>query len=179
MREGSFENEVKCPEGTNPNDWISMHAVEFYNQLTLFFTMLQGNCTSESCPHMCAGPNYKFLWQDEKDYKKPTDMPAKEYISLLFDWADAKLGDIKFFPHDPKAKYPSNFKSEINKIFRRFLRVFGHIYNHHLNDLKAEDAVSPFNILFKHFYVFVREFSLIKEEEFAPLEPFIKQLGMK
>ena len=116
MREGSFENEVKCPEGTNPNDWISMHAVEFYNQLTLFFTMLQGNCTSESCPHMCAGPNYKFLWQDEKDYKKPTDMPAKEYISLLFDWADAKLGDIKFFPHDPKAKYPSNFKSEINKI---------------------------------------------------------------
>ena len=176
---GTMSSAVKCPDGRNQNDWISMHAVEFYNQLTMYYSIIEKSCTKESCPHMTAGPGYKYLWKDDSIYKTPTDMPAKEYISLLFDWADEKLGDNKFFPSDPRAKYPPEFMEETSKIFTRFLRIFAHIYNHHSVQLKEEDAMPSFNSLFIHFYKFVKYFNLIKEVEFGPLKTVISSLNLQ
>ena len=177
---GTLTSVIKCPDGRNQDDWISMHAVEFYNQLTIFYSVVADSCTPESCPHMTAGPGYKYLWKDNNRYKTPTDMPAKEYISLLFDWADERLGDTNFFPSDPKANYPPEFKAETSKIFTRFLRIFAHIYIHHSHELKDSDAMPTFNSLFIHFYKFVKYFDLIQDEkEFGPLKPVLTQLNLE
>lgn len=176
LRTKNFEQSVKLPAGKDECDWISMYSVEFYNQLVIFFGTIEEFCSKESCPHMCAGQGFKYLWEDGNRYTKPTDLPANQYISLLFDWADAMLGDPSYFPKDRSAKYMSSFKNEAKKILRRFLRVYAHIFHHHYAQIKHTGGGSYFKNSFRHFYYFVKEFDLIKDNEFEPLQEMIATL---
>lgn len=175
---GNLDEAIKCPDGRKVEDWIATHAVEFYNQLVIFYKFVEDDCSNEKCPVMSAGHKYKYLWQDDDQFKKPTEFSAKEYISLLFDSADAFLGDKTFFPTDKYSKYPPKFKSEISKLFRRFLRVYAHLYKSHATVLKECDALQHFNTSFTHFYKFTNYYSLIDKQEFMPLKEVIKSLDL-
>ena len=50
-------------------------------------------CTRESCPTMSGGAKFEYLWQDGTKYKKPTHLPAPQYISLLMDWVESQIND--------------------------------------------------------------------------------------
>ena len=41
---------------------------------------------------------YEYHWCDGAQYKKPTKLPAPQYISLLMDWIDSKINDEEMFP---------------------------------------------------------------------------------
>lgn len=44
-------------------------------------------------------PRYEYLWEDGIKYKRPTKLPAPEYVDALMNWAQIQLDDEKIFPN--------------------------------------------------------------------------------
>lgn len=47
---------------------------------------------------MSGGPKFEYLWVDGQKYKKPTSLPANQYISFLIDWIESQINDEHLFP---------------------------------------------------------------------------------
>lgn len=41
---------------------------------------------------------YEYLWADGVHYKRPTPLPARQYISLLMDWVEKQINNEEIFP---------------------------------------------------------------------------------
>jgi Mob1/phocein family len=41
---------------------------------------------------------FEYLWQDAENFKRPTKMPAPEYIEHLMTWVQGNIDDEKIFP---------------------------------------------------------------------------------
>lgn len=61
-------------------------------------------------------------------------------------------------------------------LFRRFFRVYGHIYHSHIDEINKLNADAHLNTCFKHFIYFVMEFQLIAKEELAPLQSIVDSI---
>lgn len=176
LNSGDVKSAVKLPPGENLNDWLAVNVVDFYNQLFCLFGPVADHCTQSSCPEMTAGPQFKYAWQDNKQYKKPTMLPANEYIANVMSWTESYINNEKYFPSDPTASYPDSFLSIVKKIFQRLFRIYAHIYHHHRQEINAIRAEGNLNTSFQHFIYFSKEFQLIPEEQLAPLKTIIDQL---
>ena len=42
---------------------------------------------------------YEYLWEDGVKFKKPTKLPAPEYVDALMNWAQSLLDDESVFPN--------------------------------------------------------------------------------
>ena len=42
---------------------------------------------------MSGGPKYEYRWQDDLKYKKPTALPAPQYMNLLMDWIEVQINN--------------------------------------------------------------------------------------
>ena len=167
---------VKLPPGENINDWLAVSIIDFLNQITFLSEPIERVCTHKTCPEMTAGPGYKYAWQDNGKYKKPTMIPAIDYITNVLNWADQLTHDEKVFPSDPSKPYPKDFMQTCKNIFKRLFRIYAHIYHHHLNDMKECSLQDNLNRSFKQFMAFSMEFKLIPEDQLAPLKSLIDQL---
>lgn len=128
---------------------------------------------------MSGGPKYEYLWQDGHQFKKPTHLPARTYIELLFDWVDLQIHDENIFPPDYSVQFPRNFKKTCMKILARMYRVFVHVYIHHFDRIKAleaHNAEAHGNTLFRYFYFFVTEFGLLQQQDLEPLQQLIEKI---
>lgn len=73
-------------------------------------------CSAQSCPQVlgksprasnvvCSyhglftGCRYEYLWEDGVRYKKPTKLPAPEYVDALMNWAQGLLDNEDVFPN--------------------------------------------------------------------------------
>ena len=43
--------------------------------------------------------SYEYLWEDGVKYKRPTKLPAPDYVDALMNWAQALLDDEAVFPN--------------------------------------------------------------------------------
>lgn len=41
---------------------------------------------------------YEYLWADNAKFKKPTPLPAVQYVSHLMDWTEAQINNENVFP---------------------------------------------------------------------------------
>ena len=41
---------------------------------------------------------YEYYWCDDNEYKKPTPLPAPQYIGLLMDWVESQINNESLFP---------------------------------------------------------------------------------
>ena len=53
------------------------------------------------------------------NFQKPTAVPARTYIELLFEWVDQQIHDESIFPTDCEVEFPKNFKEICMKILSR------------------------------------------------------------
>lgn len=72
--------------------------VDFFNRINLIYGTISEHCDSTSCPTMSGGPRFEYLWADRDKYKKPTALPAPQYVSLLMDWIESQINDENLFP---------------------------------------------------------------------------------
>lgn len=72
--------------------------VDFFNRINLIYGTISDYCTEQTCPIMSGGPKFEYLWADGSKYKKPTRLPAPQYISFLMDWAEAQINNETLFP---------------------------------------------------------------------------------
>ena len=62
------------------------------------------------CP---GGAKFEYLWQDGTKYKKPTHLPAPQYISLLMDWVESQINEY--------SRGNDDYKSSLDKTQSRNL----------------------------------------------------------
>ncbi|XP_048382786.1 MOB kinase activator 3B isoform X3 [Stegostoma tigrinum] len=89
---------VQLPSGEDLNDWIAVHVVDFFNRINLIYGTICEFCTERSCPIMSGGQKYEYRWQDDHKYKRPTALPAPQYMSLLMDWIEVQINNEEIFP---------------------------------------------------------------------------------
>lgn len=160
---------VRLPKDEDLNDWIAVHVVDFFNRINLLYGVISEYCTDESCPVMSGGPKYEYLWCDNDQYKKPTHLPAPQYVSLLMDWIEKQINDEQVFPVVVGVPFPKGFQTICKKLLSRLFRVFVHVYIHHFDKISQIGAEAHANTCYKHFIYFVTEFNLLRKEEIEPL----------
>ncbi|KAF7998602.1 hypothetical protein HCN44_011010 [Aphidius gifuensis] len=166
----NLRDAVKLPPGEDLNDWIAVHVVDFFNRINLICGTISEYCDSTSCPTMSGGARFEYLWADGAKYKKPTALPAPQYVSLLLDWIESQINNENIFPVSTNVPFPKTFIPLSRKILTRLFRVFVHVYIHHFDRIVAIGAEAHVNTCYKHFYYFVTEFELINIKELEPLK---------
>lgn len=167
---------VKLPKDQDLMDWVAVHVVDFYNRINLIVGGIEEVCSEESCPTMSGGKRYEYHWCDKGKYKKPTSVPAIEYISLLMDWIESLINNEDIFPVDKDIPFPKSFLPTAKKILTRLFRVFVHIYMHHFERLQYLKVEAHVNQCYKHFYFFVTEYSLVEAKELEPLREMSQKI---
>jgi MOB kinase activator 1 len=160
---------VKLPPGEDLNDWLASGISQFYNELSSLYAPISQLCTAGGCPEMTAGAGFKYYWQDNRKFKKPTMLPAPQYITNVFLWAEKLLQNEKVFPGDEGQDYPANFKDVVSNIFKRLFRIYAHCFHHHLADFRRLGLEGTLNSRFRNFALFSKEFQLIPDQELAAL----------
>ena len=172
---GNMREAVKLPEGEDINEWYAVNIADFFNQLSMLYMTITEFCTPQTCPKMSAG-GCAYLWKDGKKYKNATELPAPEYISLLFDWLEQQLDDETVFPSEIGVPFPKNFETVVREIMRRLFRVYAHCYHQHRDNFEQLGTLAHLNTSFKQFVLFNHEFDLIPKEQLAPLKELIDQI---
>ncbi|TFY53656.1 hypothetical protein EVJ58_g9333 [Rhodofomes roseus] len=116
------------------------------------------------------GARYEYLWEDGVRYKRPTKLPAPEYVDALMNWAQGLLDNEDVFPNRIGVPFPKNFRDTIRTIFRRMFRVYAHLYSNHFDHICALGIEAHLNTSYRHFFLFVHEFDLVDKKELAPLD---------
>lgn len=172
---GDMQNAVKLPKGEDQNEWLAMHTLNFYNEISLLYEMVRSRDTPDRFPIMCAGKKFQYFWADETT-TKPLKLPAGEYIGRLFKWVERLLNDEATFPTRRENYFPLDFRTTVSKIFRRLFRVYAHIYYDHFDVIVEADAQPHINSCLKHFALFVQEYKLVGEKDLEPLKQVIRHL---
>merc|ERR1712130_276180 len=143
----------------------------------LLYGALDGFCTKQTCPAMTAG-THVYLWADGVKIKKPRKCSALEYVNNLLIWVESQLNDESLFPIEYGSEYPPNFMKVVKVIYKRYFRVYAHIYSSHVSDIEACKATAHLNTCFKHLIYFIIEFDLVvnPKKEFTPLQPLIDRV---
>lgn len=173
---GNLRLAVSLPEGEDPNEWIAVNIVDFFNQINMLYGTITEFCIENNCPVMSAGPKYEYHWADGQAVKKPLKCSAPKYIDFLMTWVQDQLDDEQLFPSKIGVPFPSTFLSSAKTIMRRLFRVYAHIYHQHFSEVVHLGEEAHLNTSFKHFIFFVQEFELIDKKELAPLRELILKL---
>ncbi|OWA54246.1 MOB kinase activator-like 1 [Hypsibius exemplaris] len=170
---------VKLPEGEDINEWVAVHVVDFFNQISMLYGTITEYCTPQRCPVMSAGPKYEYHWADGQTVKKPIKCSAPQYIDYLMTWVQLQLDDEVMFPSKIGVPFPKNFMSNARMILKRLFRVYAHIYHAHFQDVRSLEVEPHLNTSLKHFTFFIQEFSLVEKKELVPLQELIDKLTSK
>ena len=72
--------------------------------------------------------------------------------------------------------FPPDFLNIVKNIFKRLFRIYAHIFCNHLQQVHDLDVEAHVNSAFKHFYLFIKEFSLVDKPDMAPLQHIIDKI---
>lgn len=169
---GSMLQAVKLPKGEDVNEWLSANTTDFFNELNMLYGTISEFCTKGSCPVMAAD-RVRYLWADGQKIKKPIEVSAPEYVDYLMSWVESQLNDEAIFPIKFDSAYPKKFHSICSTIYKRFFRIYAHIYHSHFKQIQELGADAHLNTCFKHFIYFVLEFKLVDAKEMTPLQELI------
>ncbi|KAF2005197.1 hypothetical protein P154DRAFT_354405 [Amniculicola lignicola CBS 123094] len=175
---GSLRKAVKLPEGEDKDEWLAVNVVDFYNQINLLYGSITEFCSPQSCPEMKATDEFEYLWQDSETYKKPTKMPAPEYIEHLMAWVQSNIDNEAMFPARNGVPFPKAFPSLIRNMFKRLYRVYAHIYCHHYPVIIELGLEPHLNTSFKHYVLFIDEHGLASgsKDFWGPLGDLVESM---
>merc|ERR1712228_93542 len=168
--------------GIDMNEWLAVHIVQFFNELSLFCAIIRSDnviCNEESCPKMSlSSDHFEYLWHS-KEFIQPISVSAPKYIDFLLEWIDEIINSQ--FPTTKKEKnneykFALDFKSLICKICRRIVRVFGHFYFAHYQQIIDLQLALYFNTSFQYFLYFIKEHKLVKDKELYPMRKIVRNL---
>lgn len=173
---GDIREAVRLPPGEDLFDWLAVNVTDFFNEVSLLYSLMSDICTPTCCPTMSAGPRFEYKWADGVRIKKPIRCSAPKYIDYMMNWAQATLEDEKIFPIRVGEPFPANIREVICNIFKRLFRVYAHIYVNHFREMQEMGAEPHLNTCFRHFMLFVREFNLVEDKECEPLRDLINKI---
>ncbi|TYZ60625.1 hypothetical protein PybrP1_004882 [[Pythium] brassicae (nom. inval.)] len=168
---------IQLPDGYQLEEWVAVHVIDFFNEISLLFGTVSEFCTAETCPQMTAGPCYTYLWADGAQQVTPIGLPAPEYVDRLLHWVQEQLDNAQVFPLDGIYSNAPVFLRAAGVIFKRLFRVYAHLYHNHLEHYVALHAETHLNFCFKRFVFFVKEFQLVDQKELNALRKLIQTIA--
>lgn len=163
---------VKLPEGEDLNEWLAVHVVDFYNQINMLYGSITEFCSPKTCPKMMATVEYEYLWQDP-NLRRPISVSAPTYVENLMNWIQDFFDDETVFPAKLNCPFPSKFVPLVKTIMKRLFRIYAHIYCHHFEEITELGLQTHLNTSLKHFVLFSKEFNLVNDKDFGPLEELV------
>ncbi|MCJ1251122.1 Mitotic exit network component [Trapelia coarctata] len=174
---GSLRKAVKLPDGEDLNEWLAVNVVDFYNQINLLYGSITEFCSPQSCPEMKATDEFEYLWQDSENFKRPTKMPAPQYVEHLMGWVQSNIDNEQMFPSRIGVPFPKTFPALIRQLFKRLYRVYAHIYCHHYPVIVQLGLEPHLNTSFKHYVLFIDEHGLASGKDFwGPLGDLVDSM---
>ncbi|MCJ1323111.1 Mitotic exit network component [Xylographa vitiligo] len=174
---GSLRKAVKLPDGEDLNEWLAVNVVDFYNQINLLYGSITEFCSPQSCPEMKATDEFEYLWQDSENFKRPTKMPAPQYIEHLMGWVQGNIDNEQMFPSRIGVPFPKTFPALIRQLFKRLYRVYAHLYCHHYPVVVQLGLEPHLNTSFKHYVLFIDEHGLASGKDFwGPLGDLVDSM---
>lgn len=173
---------VIVPQGEDEKEWIAVHAVDFFNRISLIFGTLTDSCLPSTCPamsHTNGSKRWDWRWQDNDRFRKPTRLPAPDYILNLMNWVESELNNEELFPLSSSEPWPRDFMTRIRRIFTRLHRVFVHVYYSHFRRIQEIAGEAQVNYCYKHFWFFVNAHGLIPQSELDPLKDLASKICRK
>ncbi|KAH0602205.1 uncharacterized protein H6S33_009928 [Morchella sextelata] len=175
---GSLRKVVKLPEGEDIDEWLAVNGYRrLYNQINLLYGSITEFCSPTTCPEMKATDEFEYLWQDSGKFRKPTKMPAPEYIEHLMAWVQDYINNEAVFPSRIGVHFPKSFQTTVRQLVKRLFRVYAHIYCHHYPVIVALGLDPHMNTSFKHYVLFIKEFDLESGKDFyGPLNDMVETI---
>lgn len=166
----NLRDAVKLPIDESENEWIAKNIFDFHKQICMLYGTIIADC---NCPKMTAGKKYEYLWCHGPK-REPVDCNAPKYIHHVLDWVQEQLDDEDVFPSCSLDKdFPPDFTNICQTIAKRLLRIYAHVYHHHLDKVNKLKEEAHMNTSLKHFIYFVQEFNLVTSSDLDPLKEFI------
>jgi len=95
---------VLAPRKFTEREWISVHLVKFYNEISLLWNYIHSSCTAEQCPRMTCDWKTTYLWPLES-VNESVPVNAGKYIDLVFEMMEENINNSMLFPL-PLISYP-------------------------------------------------------------------------
>lgn len=89
------------------------------------------------------------------------------------------LENQKIFPEEGDDYDETLFLTNVSKIWRRIGRVYYHLLYHHWQDISEMEAEKYVLRCLQHWFVFCKEYKLVKEEEYTPIAHVLNHLTKK
>ncbi|OAX84283.1 hypothetical protein ACJ72_01348 [Emergomyces africanus] len=188
---GSLRKAVKLPDGEDLNEWLAVNGMAILEStrkkkdhrekkkkvINLLYGSITEFCSPQSCPEMKATDEFEYLWQDSENYKRPTKMPAPQYVEHLMAWVQSNIDNEQMFPSRIGVPFPKTFTSLLRQLFKRLYRVYAHIYCHHYPVIVHLGLEPHLNTSFKHYVLFVDEHNLASGKDFwGPLGDLVESM---
>ncbi|PVF98572.1 Mob1/phocein [Serendipita vermifera] len=139
--------------------WVYEHLRRLAQDLTSpLITLLQVECTRQSCPEMKAG-EWLYLCVAHGNGNAMEQCCAIDYILHTLDSATALLNSSRTFPS--RIAIPMTSTKHFASLARRLSRIFAHAYFHHRELFEQAEAE---NALYERFLGLVQEFQLVPAE---------------
>lgn len=139
--------------------WVYEHLRRLAQDLTYpLITLLQNECTRQSCPEMKAG-EWLYLCVAHGNGGAMEQCCAIDYILHTLDAATALLNSSRNFPS--RIAIPVTSTRHFSSLARRLSRIFAHAYFHHRELFEQAEAE---NALYERFLGLVRHFGLVQAE---------------
>ncbi|TDL19587.1 Mob1/phocein [Rickenella mellea] len=121
-------------------------------------TLLQQECTRQSCPEMKAG-EWLYLCVAHGNDGAMEQCCAIDYILHTLDSATALLNSPRTFPS--RISIPATSVRHFSSLARRLGRIFAHAYFHHREAFEQSEAESS---LYSRFLALTSKFNLVPAE---------------
>ncbi|OSD08146.1 Mob1/phocein [Trametes coccinea BRFM310] len=143
----------------DPACWVYEHLRRVAQDLSHpLITMLQQECTRQTCPEMKAG-EWLYLCVAHGNEGAMEQCCAIDYILHTLDSATALLNSPRAFPS--RLSVPGTSHRHFTSLCRRLGRIFAHAYFHHREVFEQAEAESS---------LYARFLALVKRFELVPLE---------
>lgn len=170
------------------NEWLAANTVDFYNEVALLYGLVEEFHQKASDPM-----TYAVLAEEFKDYKpkfptffngfpqgfeyrlkQPSGGKSKantkcsgaDYVNLSMIWLEDQIDNSQIFPETEDDPFPAKFiEKYISEMFKRMFRIFAIIYAVCWPVVVQNQAEAHVNTCFKHFYFFMKRFSLLKKPQ--------------
>ncbi|KAI8969426.1 Mob1/phocein [Trametes punicea] len=143
----------------DPACWVYEHLRRVAQDLSHpLITMLQQECTRNTCPEMKAG-EWLYLCVAHGNEGAMEQCCAIDYILHTLDSATALLNSPRAFPS--RLSIPATSHRHFTSLCRRLGRIFAHAYFHHREVFEQAEAESS---LYARFLALVKYFDLVPLE---------------
>jgi MOB kinase activator 1 len=125
---GNLRQAVSLPQDVEPNEWLSVNTIDFYNELSLLCGLVGEAWNAQLKPGEGFPKGFEYRWADGKTIKKPIRCSSSEYVDYVMQWVEEQLTNASLFPAEGTGtthEYPANFRSAMKKIVTRLFRVYG------------------------------------------------------